>query len=258
MSLKERLGALLVILVTARGQDCPGLTTMEAYEQYDAAVGDSPDSGWMNHGYAPATGNDAWRHQRALYLEVAGHLPQGARLLEVGCGRGAGLAALADAYHLSVAVGMDLLQTHVDAARLRYPRLRFVQGHASNPPFSPGSFDALLNIESAHLYPDFPRFLRQVARVLVPGGTFLFADTYHRTALPLVQQHFDATPDLRGELIDITDHVCEACRLGAKLMTGRSEELYQWYSRRLTTLEGEYCPANSSSVYVMGRFVRIG
>lgn len=272
MSSLEGAAALLAVLTTVGGvlppeeggwgeegrQNCPGLSTMRSYEQYDAAIGDSPDGGWMNHGYAPAAGDDVWRFQRELYFVVAGRLPRGARLLEVGCGRGAGLEALARAHNLSMAVGVDLLPAHVDAARLRFPRLHFVRGHASNLPFSPGSFDAVLNIESAHMYPDFARFLRQVARVLVAGGSFLFADTYHRGALPVLQQHFDARPELKGALVDITDRVCEACRLGAGLMAGRSGEVYRRYHRRLRTLEGEYCPANSSSVYVMGRFVRRG
>lgn len=33
-----------------------------------------------------------------------------------------------------------------------------------------------INIESSHLYADFPRFLAEVARVLRPDGHFLYAD----------------------------------------------------------------------------------
>ena len=38
------------------------------------------------------------------------------------------------------------------------------------------SIDFLINIESAFHYPDKPAFLRQVYRVLKPGGSFLIAD----------------------------------------------------------------------------------
>jgi ubiquinone/menaquinone biosynthesis C-methylase UbiE len=56
------------------------------------------------------------------------------------------------------------------------PGLNFVQGNAENLPFADESFDAVLNIESANNYPQFRRFLAEVARVLRPGGHFLCAD----------------------------------------------------------------------------------
>jgi ubiquinone/menaquinone biosynthesis C-methylase UbiE len=51
-----------------------------------------------------------------------------------------------------------------------------VQGDAENLPFDDESFDAVINIEASHLYPQLPRFLAEVARVLRPGGHFLYAD----------------------------------------------------------------------------------
>jgi SAM-dependent methyltransferase len=54
--------------------------------------------------------------------------------------------------------------------------LEFVQGDAENLPFADQSFDAVINVEASHCYPNFPRFLAEVARVLRPGGHFLYAD----------------------------------------------------------------------------------
>ena len=51
-----------------------------------------------------------------------------------------------------------------------------MRGDAENLPFPDQSFDAVINIESSHCYPRFPRFLAEVARVLRPGGHFLYAD----------------------------------------------------------------------------------
>jgi len=51
-----------------------------------------------------------------------------------------------------------------------------VQGDAESLPFADESFDAVINVEAAHGYPNFPRFLAEVARVLRPGGRFLYAD----------------------------------------------------------------------------------
>jgi ubiquinone/menaquinone biosynthesis C-methylase UbiE len=56
------------------------------------------------------------------------------------------------------------------------PGLDFVQGDAENLPFPDESFDAVLNVEASHANPRFPRFIAEVARVLRPGGHFLYAD----------------------------------------------------------------------------------
>ena len=37
-------------------------------------------------------------------------------------------------------------------------------------------FDVVINLEASHCYPNFTRFLAEVARVLKPGGHFLYAD----------------------------------------------------------------------------------
>ena len=41
----------------------------------------------------------------------------------------------------------------------------------------------VVNVEASHLYPHFPRFLAEVARVLAPGGHFLYADFHRRHGL---------------------------------------------------------------------------
>jgi SAM-dependent methyltransferase len=54
--------------------------------------------------------------------------------------------------------------------------LVFIRGDAENLPFAPSTFDGVVNVEAPHCYPNFPRFLAEVARVLRPGGHFLYAD----------------------------------------------------------------------------------
>ena len=49
-------------------------------------------------------------------------------------------------------------------------------GDAENLPFEDNSFDAIINVESSHCYGNVEQFLREVHRVLRPGGDFLFVD----------------------------------------------------------------------------------
>ena len=60
--------------------------------------------------------------------------------------------------------------------RTDVPGLDFVHGDAENLPFADESFDAVINVEASHAYPRLSRFLAEVARVLRPGGHFLYTD----------------------------------------------------------------------------------
>jgi ubiquinone/menaquinone biosynthesis C-methylase UbiE len=80
--------------------------------------------------------------------------------------------------HPASYTGLDLNPDGIAFCRKRHnlPGLDFVQGDAENLPFDDQSFDAVINVEASHCYPRFPRFLAEVARVLRPGGHFLYAD----------------------------------------------------------------------------------
>ncbi len=106
----------------------------------------------------------------------------GKRVLEVGCGHGGGASYLTRALAPASYLGLDLNPAGIKFCRQRHhvPGLEFVQGNAENLPLPQESFDAVINIESSHCYPHFDRFLSEVARVLRPGGTFLYADTRPR------------------------------------------------------------------------------
>ncbi|KUI06196.1 SAM-dependent methyltransferase [Mycobacterium sp. IS-3022] len=105
----------------------------------------------------------------------------GKRVLEVGCGHGGGASYLARTMAPASYVGLDLNAAGIAFCRRRHqvPGLEFVHGDAENLPFPAESFDVVINVESAHCYPHFDRFLAEVARVLRPGGAFLYTDVHH-------------------------------------------------------------------------------
>jgi len=103
----------------------------------------------------------------------------GKRVLEVSCGAGGGASYIMRNLGPAAYTGLDLNPASIDMCRERHqlPGLDFVQGDARNLAFPDESFDAVINVEASHQYPDFPRFLAEVARVLRPGGYFLYADS---------------------------------------------------------------------------------
>lgn len=114
---------------------------------------------------------------------------EGARVLEVGSGRGGGAKALSKCFCPSLYVGVDLNALQVASATKRSGSsgpcpLSFVQGDAENLPFPDASFDIVVNVESSHTYPHFDRFVAEVRRVLRQGGRFVITDFRERPQLP--------------------------------------------------------------------------
>lgn len=131
----------------------------------------------MNIPLAP--GDEPNRACIQLYHHVATQVPlRGKNILEVSCGHGGGASYLTRTLRPQHYTALDLNPTGIGFCqhRHRLDGLTFVQGDAENLPFEPGSFDAVVNVEASHCYPNFPKFLAEVARVLRPGGQFLHAD----------------------------------------------------------------------------------
>ena len=102
----------------------------------------------------------------------------GARVLEVGCGRGGGCDYIFRTGLPRTVTGVDFSAQAVSLCRASFawPGLSFEQGDAEALPFPDASFDIVLNVESSHCYGSMSRFMDEAARVLTPGGLFLWAD----------------------------------------------------------------------------------
>jgi SAM-dependent methyltransferase len=114
-----------------------------------------------------------------LYHHVATQVElRGKTVLEVSCGHGGGASYLTRTLQPKNYTALDLNPAGIKFCqqRHRFEGLNFAQGDAENLPFESNSFDAVINVEASHCYPDFPKFLEEVARLLRPGGHFLYAD----------------------------------------------------------------------------------
>ncbi len=151
----------------------------------------------MNFGYAPGEkdgflpdldpADEPHRNTIQMYYHTVGRKPLiGLDVLEVGCGRGGGAFSLMKYATPRILTGLDLSPKAVQLARKAYslPGLDFQQGDAENLPFPDSSFDAAVNVESSHCYPNIRRFLAEVFRVLRPGGRFFYADFRRIADLP--------------------------------------------------------------------------
>lgn len=94
------------------------------------------------------------------------------RIADVCCGTGALLPVLGD----RILAGLDFTHAMLRVAAQRHPRSRLVEGDAQRIPFASSTFDAALIIYSIRNIPDVPHALRELHRVLQPGGVLGILD----------------------------------------------------------------------------------
>ena len=161
---------------------------------------------FMNYGFLSPTGpvltldpaDEADRLCIQLYHRVASAANLAGRdVLEVGSGRGGGASFIARYHHPRRITGLDYSPQAVALCRRRHTdvaNLTFVAGDAESLPFPDAAFDAVLNVESSHCYGHIDKFFAEAARVLRPGGWFLYTDFRAATDLPALQAALAAQP----------------------------------------------------------------
>lgn len=127
--------------------------------------------------------NEQGRNTRQAQLEVpilvrALGLPTGARILEVGCGRGVALPVLDRLCCPQRLVGVDIdkeLLTEA-AGRLREEgaRAELHCGDVRELPFSDEAFDIVIDFGTLYHIARADTAVTEIARVLVPGGVFVY------------------------------------------------------------------------------------
>jgi len=119
-----------------------------------------------------------------------GPLRTGETVLDIGCG--AGVDSIIAATMVGPdgrVVGMDLIPEMLERARdnLRKTSLEnvtFQEGSAEDLPFPEASFDVVISNGVFNLVPDKEEALKDVIRVLKPGGRFMLADQVLTTSQP--------------------------------------------------------------------------
>jgi SAM-dependent methyltransferase len=142
-----------------------------------------------------------------LYERVAGATKLGdATVLEIGSGRGGGASYVARYRQPRSMLGVDYSREAVLFCESRHAgvsNLDFDFGDAENLPLPNAAFDAVINVESSHCYGNILKFFSEVARVLRPGGHFLFADLREPAEMETLRACLKSTPGF--ELLEEED-----------------------------------------------------
>ncbi len=125
-------------------------------------------------------------------------LPDGARVLELGCGPARlwreNLARVPGSWHVTLTDFSAGMLTEAEAhLKDSGKHFAFQTADAQDLPFADASFDAVIANHMLYHVPDLPKALGEIKRVLKPGGTF-FAATNG-------QRHMKELDDLSRPLI---------------------------------------------------------
>jgi ubiquinone/menaquinone biosynthesis C-methylase UbiE len=170
-------------------QASEGRTGPATAEQIEAAWTDPKLANVLYHDWEAATYDEKWSisydercidYARDRFAHVAGSdgWPY-ATALELGCGTGFFLLNLKQAGVLDEGHVTDLSPGMVDVAVRNAQGLGFtVEGRvadAESLPYADGTFDLVVGHAVLHHIPDLDLAMREVLRVLKPGGRFVFA-----------------------------------------------------------------------------------
>jgi SAM-dependent methyltransferase len=115
---------------------------------------------------------EAW----APRVAEAGRIGPGDRVLDVACGTGVlARAAAKRASPGGVVTGLDLNPGMLAVAERLSPTLQWKQGRADALPFADESFDVVASQFGLMFFPDPAKALREMMRVLIPGGRLAVA-----------------------------------------------------------------------------------
>jgi len=145
---------------------------------------------------------------RALVPPVAGR-----RVLDAGCGGGRTAAWLVE--QGADVVGIDVSAELLRLARDRLPEASFVLADLAEPlPFEDGAFDLVVSSLVMHYLRDWTPTLRELRRVLRPGGVVVLS-THH--------------PAMDVELSDSGDYFAVELLRDVWTVGGREREMRFWH-----------------------------
>lgn len=141
---------------------------------------------------------------------------QNDRILDIGCGGGETLRRMAELVPEGTLTGADYSEVSVRMSRehnreaVASGRMQIVEASVSDMPFADNSFDKIITVESFYFWGDPENDLREVYRVLAPGGTFLIVADIHGGAeldeddLKCIEKYrlFNPTPEQFSVLLE--------------------------------------------------------
>ena len=130
---------------------------------------------------------------------AAADVRPGQRALDVGCGTGALVAALAEVVGAENVAGIDPSEPFVAATQARVPGARIVVGSAESLPFADGEFDATLSQLVVNFLTDPEQGMGEMSRVTRAGGVVAGCVWDYGGEMTMMRAFWDAAAALDPE-----------------------------------------------------------
>ena len=102
-------------------------------------------------------------------------------ILDAGCGSGYGLQLIEESFRPSNLYGFDILPEQVLRAQKRNLNAKISTGDITNIKYPSDMFDAIFVFTVLHHIPDYPVALKEISRILKPGGVLLIDELNKRS-----------------------------------------------------------------------------
>ena len=134
-------------------------------------------------------------------------------ILDIGCGGGRTVNKLAARATHGKVYGLDFSDASVAMARktnrqwIKIGRVEVREGSVSQLPFGDGMFDLITAVETHFWWPDLPADMREVFRVLKPGGTLVvIAEIYKGATTKTAKIAEEVLPRSGLKLLSVNEH----------------------------------------------------
>jgi ubiquinone/menaquinone biosynthesis C-methylase UbiE len=97
-------------------------------------------------------------------------------IMDAGCGSGYGSYLINKQFSPSELISFDLMSEQIKRAEKKYPDLEFKIGNMLNLDQTDQSVDAVFMCGILHHIPQWKQAVKEVYRILKPGGVFLFEE----------------------------------------------------------------------------------
>jgi cyclopropane fatty-acyl-phospholipid synthase-like methyltransferase len=183
----------------------------------------------------------------AALEDLASVVPQGAAVLDLGCGAGVPVTRWLAGRGFAV-TGVDVSARQLELAQRSVPEVTFIKADMTELAFAPETFDAVVAFHSIIHVPrtEHPALLERIHRWLKPGGVFLATmtvtdyegreDDWEGWGAPMVWSHYDRNANVAmlreaGFQIQYAES-----RTGGG--TGDEDETWLWVLARKSSREG--------------------
>lgn len=246
-----RLGEIRALLARAEelgeGVEARPITTREGYARWSAFY-DEP-------------GNQLLDLEQPIVREILDSLPRGVAL-DAACGTGRHAAYLASLGHK--VIGVDTSTEMLEVAREKVPDGEFHEADLHDLPLADDSVDLVVCAIALSHVPDLAQALRELVRVLRPGGDLVISDSrglIDDVGLPLVKIGPDGTfgympiwsrlaSDYLAAALPLGLQVrrCEEPRRPSPLVGDDGTDLYDG------TAPPDHVPGDSPNIWALHRF----